>query len=39
VRLLRIVIWILTATFVVLLFTPLVREMLFRMSAVDSAVP
>lgn len=37
--LLRAVIWLLTATFVALLFAPLVREMVFRLTATQSALP
>lgn len=34
-RLVQVVIWVATAVFVVLLFTPLVRQMLARLAAAD----
>ena len=37
--LLRVVIWVATAAFVVMLFTPLVREMHVRISTPTESVP
>jgi len=39
VRWLRAIVWVLTVTFVVLLFLPLVRQMVLRLTASGSGLP